>query len=242
MSSYAPHEANNQETGGKPRVRHPPGPYSSTNEASSPSHDGGGDGKESSSANHRSYQPQEANNKRVIHPPAPTQEQQKNDTHSGDVDQKAAAKEPRQSVKDQPRTGYRKDRIGAQWDQKDLEGEDFEAALEHANLSNMWSPLSLIRKEYGAGVYVYFKYLVYLVGINAAIGLFGMIFYIIAAAKGLSTGIYSGLDLLFLGAVPHSAKTEWYGLISVSMLGAFAAAPIYQRYQRYITDQWKNEE
>eukprot|EP01138_Halocafeteria_seosinensis_P016352 gb/GECG01016683.1/.p1 GENE.gb/GECG01016683.1/~~gb/GECG01016683.1/.p1 ORF type:complete len:517 (+),score=62.36 gb/GECG01016683.1/:1-1551(+) len=209
------------------------------------------DEKESSSGDQQghygAYQPQEANNKRVIHPPAPThpQTEEKNGSqgpNDPDHHDHAAAPQPEKNVVDKPRAGYMKSKIGAQWNNTELEGEDFEAALEHANLSNVWSPLSLIRKEYGAGVYVYFKYINYLVGINLAIGLFGLIFYIVAASKGLSTDTYSGLDLLFLGAAPHSAKTAWYGLISVSMLGAFLAAPIYQRYQRYITEQWKEEE
>eukprot|EP01138_Halocafeteria_seosinensis_P001718 gb/GECG01001761.1/.p1 GENE.gb/GECG01001761.1/~~gb/GECG01001761.1/.p1 ORF type:complete len:518 (+),score=66.24 gb/GECG01001761.1/:1-1554(+) len=135
-------------------------------------------------------------------------------------------------------------KIGAQWSVRlsQIEGEDKMAALEHTNLSTLSSPLDMIKEEYGSGIYVYFKYLIYLVGINSAIGLFSFIFFIIAANEGLRTEQYSGLNLLMLGAFSNDVKTKWYGMISVSMLGAFLAAPIYSRYQSYITNRLEKEQ
>lgn len=227
MSYTVRPSANNDDHGskseGRPAVIHPPAPASS-----------GATTQSNSSA----FVPSTS-----TYTPGNTNQTPGNSTAKTTATTISTSKEgKKEDTTDTDKRTYRSNKIGAQWSQRDLEGDDFEAALEHANLSNLWSPMDLVRKEYGSGIYVYFKYLLYLVGINCAIGIFGAILYIIAVNDGLNDTIYSGIDLLFLGAFPNSVKSAWYGLTSICMLVAFLAAPIYQKYQGYITDQLKAEQ
>lgn len=161
------------------------------------------------------------------------QPQSQNGSGKEDDDGSAPAKREKRAPKNQ---------IGAQWSVRlSYLGEDADAITEHANLSTLGSPLDMVKQEYGNGIYVYFKYLIYLIALNTAMGVFTFIYFIIAADKGLRTEEYSGLDLLFLNAFHNDTKKAWYGLTTMAMLGAFLAAPIYQKYQSYITNRLEQE-
>lgn len=124
----------------------------------------------------------------------------------------------------------------------ELTAEELEAMNEHANTATWWGPLTEVKADYGNGIYIYFKYVWYLMLFNAVLSVPALVTFIGAAGSGLDDSTYSGLGLLAISAFPDSVTGLWYAMTSIGALLALASPFVYRWYQSRIEAAWKGAE
>jgi len=113
---------------------------------------------------------------------------------------------------------------------------------EHANTATWWGPLTEVKTDYGNGIFIYFKYVWYLMIFNAVLSVPAMITFIGAAATGLDDSTYSGLGLLAISAFPAEVQGLWYAMTSIGVLLALGSPFVYRWYQSRIEAAWQGAE
>lgn len=115
-----------------------------------------------------------------------------------------------------------------------------EAALEHANTASCCGSLEAVKHDYGRGIWMYFKYIQYLTGLNAVMAVPALVTFV-AAAPNLDTQSYSGLSLLFIDAYPTSVRPLWIAMTVLLAVFGFGLGPGYNKFQQKLTAAWRGE-
>ncbi|CAE7936746.1 unnamed protein product, partial [Symbiodinium sp. KB8] len=115
-----------------------------------------------------------------------------------------------------------------------------EAALEHVSQARWCGPLDEIKKDYGYGIFMYFRFMQLLLVFNIVLSIPSLVLFA-ASATDLNPE-YDGISRSFLGAYPSDRRWLWYLTSCLVFVGFIAFIFTYRAYHKKHTSNWRGEE
>lgn len=113
------------------------------------------------------------------------------------------------------------------------DGEDYEAANEHKRIHYPMSvSKDVLGKRFGVGIYLYFDYLMYLIGTNVVLLILGIVSFALHVNNDdfVSVEPYGRFSFFFYDETLWSnSKTEWLWINIIACIFWFLFGPIYSK-------------